>query len=89
MIVSELSDEFADAEEEEVATDVVEGSLVAVLLDEPLDGGEVNAQGRRQGFQEVRRHVPVALEAGDAVRPLAHIPVADHPGTIWSGAAVG
>ena len=40
VIVGEFGDEFADAEEEEVAADVVEDALVAVLFDEGEGGDE-------------------------------------------------
>ncbi len=40
LVVGELGDQLADAEEEEVAADIVEGSLMAVLLDEGEGGDE-------------------------------------------------
>src|SRR5882757_4865716 len=40
MVVGELGDQLADGEEEEVAADLVEGSLVAILLDEGEGGDE-------------------------------------------------
>ena len=49
-IVGELGDEFADGEEEEVAADVVEDALVAVLLDEGESGDKDGVVELDEGF---------------------------------------
>ena len=50
VIVGEFGDELADAEEEEVAADVVEVALVAVLLDEGEGGDEDGVVELDEGF---------------------------------------
>jgi hypothetical protein len=55
VVIGELGDQFADAEEEEVGTGVVEGSLVAVLLGEREGGnddGVVELDERLAAFEE-------------------------------------
>jgi len=49
-VVGEFGDEFADAEEEEVAADVVEVALVAVLLDKGERGDEDGVVELDEGF---------------------------------------
>jgi hypothetical protein len=43
---------------------------VTVLLDEPLNGGRVNSQGRRQGFQKVFRGSPLTFETAMRFAPF-------------------
>jgi hypothetical protein len=50
MVVGEFSDQFADAEKEEVAADIVECSLVTVLLDEGEGGDEDGVVEFDEGF---------------------------------------
>src|SRR5882757_1404424 len=50
MVVGEFGDQLADAEEEKIAADVVEGSLVAVLLDEGEGGDEDGVVELDEGF---------------------------------------
>jgi hypothetical protein len=50
MVVGELGDQLADAEKEKVAADIVEGSLVAVLLDEGESGDEDGVVEFDEGF---------------------------------------
>ena len=50
VVVGEFGDEFADGEEEEVAADVVEDALVAVLFDEGEGGDEDGVVELDEGF---------------------------------------
>jgi hypothetical protein len=50
MVVGEFGDQLADAEKEKVAADIVEGSLVTVLLDEGEGGDEDGVVELDEGF---------------------------------------
>src|SRR5260370_34904188 len=60
MVVGELGDQLSDAEEEKVAADVVEGSLVTVLFDEGEGWDE-------DGVVELDERVVFEEAVGDSV----------------------